>query len=730
MNSKISLDTQEQLMNQAKAASKAKYDNALLAEQEEKIKNLLLLNNLQDPSNFRTEMKPRKENTPFEDNLPKGLDYKAILNNPEIRNALAERYRNTSKPDSKFIKDLPRKYENLPWRNDENTKDEELPSIALESKEPLTDEDKKRLSEDAAREMAGYRVNPQIKYPEPSLEETDVDEELAKASSFNAIDSMKRASARDVHGKPINPSGVVAYQAKAEPEFHGGENPRKDQTIDKYKTNIFSKPEVPESPENEWKNMAWPEVNTALKAIADRDPELMQLPEIQALLKRGKAGYDKQLALTTVAPFTSNPELWMNQAKAWREQGDKNLMDAANNLELLRNRQLEAAKSAASDLTAQKSNAVNMHGQVLNFENSLVQSATMLNQEAAALSLEAEKVHENGDVAMDKALTNARSFFERVGVDMGLSKEEAAIFNNMANKLTNTNLRQALDYIRKYESKIFAPMRPVFNEALRNIEAGIAEYDRAMNESAKLKSQADYKNKIADDRLYTASTLGGKYKIPEWMDADTLRQFNEVVNNGRGSNLTDTQGGNTSGDVNNVNADKDIIANPEGIEAKENKGNGKPGGIKLIKATWDSIVDNNNLTEDQKLNYYKDIANAMLSNYTEKGVKATSIKLHNQERVEGSAADTRKDYSLQLSEKEIQRFLQRLNNADEKVLKAVLNNLSPNARTGFGQALENYPRYSILKNLYQTIVNGGKLSYNADEDNKKIQDLLMQVYYS
>ena len=456
------------------------------------------------------------------------------------------------------------------------------------------------MVEAAAKNMAGYKPN-----------EVDPDEAAGEASSFNAEDAMKRVAARDVHGKPINPSGTVAYGSMTTdvPTFNGNQNPTSEQVAGKYKTGIVSKDSNPRGgrpmedasvkaamerdlpsfvyesmegkslPTPEQKTMeakakaaeltgtapeddlpfpvktVLPSVDEALKAIADKDPSMLQLPEVKELLKRSRAGYDKQRALSTVAAFTSNPQMWMQQANAFREQGDKNLMDAADNLEKLRDRKLLATKAVADNLAAQKSTFASLYGSVYNTVTNGMMQLPSIYEAAREANAEADRIHEVGDQNLKAARGSLDMFLQGAEalIDNTRNKKEAlSLLNEIRNdRATNGSDQMAwydtvgkdgknkegfLSKLGKLEKYILQNKLPEYLSQVKAMTDNVANYKAAMasEEQARQRAQAAYKR--GDQMFNIYSNLAMKHRIP--LEGLYQPTANEGNNEGSGETMT------------------------------------------------------------------------------------------------------------------------------------------------------------------------------------------------
>jgi len=514
----IDLDALQKQMDDELRKAKARRDAEMIAKANEDYENLMKFNYTQDPRNQRVEMKPRKEYTHFEDTMPSGEELMGLLDNPEAVKILAEQYRNKAS---------------------KNIADKEAKAIAEgESNigkytDPLSREDRKAIS---SENMFGYRPsNFKVEYPRPKEEEPDVDEELAKAASFNAIDSMKRAHARDVHGKPINPSGIIAYQT--DNPYAPESTVQDNNTKNIEETKVEQKPEEPKEEEQFYLKYITPQVNEALKAIADKDPSMLQLPEVKALMERSKIAYGKQNDLLSIAPWTSNPDQTVQVANALREQGDKNLMDAAANLESIRTRQLDATKAMADDLTRQKGNLAGFGSSVLNMQGNALMQLPVTYEGARQSNEEANKIHDIGDAKLKAAKSSLYDFITSATEAMikPYSKDKAAataiIDDIMATINTAEGASESAWYDRidpetkvKHEGLLTklgnlkkhlnANSQPELTAIIKGILDNLADYKSAMATEQQHRATAFNAAMRGNQIFNTVAEVGQKFKMP------------------------------------------------------------------------------------------------------------------------------------------------------------------------------------------------------------------------
>jgi len=703
----VSPDTQEQLMEDAKAKAKARYDKKLLEEQEEQIRNLLLLNNLQDPRNQRVEMKPRKEYSHFEDNLPSGEDLMALMNDPNAVKILAESYRSKAKPKA------------------------DEPSIVSESKEdnktfidPLSQHDRKIQSEvNMDNYIPGNPGYGRALFAEQSMKGYTP----SRASDAAPMTVIKNSEGID-RGGSVAPSEFKSFSNNEAIEI-----PEELKNLPE-----LNKQTVEER--NWYLKQLTPKIDEALKAIADKDPSMLQLPEVQELLKRSKTGYDKQRALSAVAAFTSNPQLWMSQANAFRDEGDKNLMDAAQNLETIRNRQLEATKAVADNLTSQKSILGNLHGQVLGLEGNLAQVSIPSIQQANDLELQADAVHEQGDAAINSAIQNMQNFVQRLG-DMGVKPKDVAVLMQQADGLNASNIR---DFIRTVNGfKPNTPMRKEFNERLNAISNAVAQYETAMIQSKKMKEQAQFHKDKAEGLMTAASNLGGKYRVPEWMSAPAMVQAAPAANN-LSTPFSDEKSDVPSNEV-QPREEHPMEEAYGGMKPKStktpsvqtppkqptNSAPSTPVNTSAVVEDWYGLNSIQKLSSGELDNLFKALFNADIG----KAVKGAKVSIYQTEKgAEGNAVWARKEEAIEKIAQNTGMFINTLDawaNSNPKSLSKKLNGLKNvdalnyfKNKVGEGTALRQ-----LLDNATNSDIRGKKTSYNFSDQESQIASLLMELGY-
>jgi hypothetical protein len=271
-------------------------------------------------------------------------------------------------------------------------------------------------------------------------------------------------------------------------------------------------------PENWWLKQLTPEVNSALEAIAKRDPEAMMLPEVRELLQRSRDGYNKQIGIAAVAPWTNNPEQTMTLANFFREQGDKNLMDAADNLEKIRTRQLDATKAMADDLTRQKGNLAGLGSSVLNMQGQGLMSLPAVYEGAREAMTEANRVHETGDARLKSAQASLNSFLGS-SIDAMLKtdkKNKAAGIQKLQeiNDLVNSNGTSESAWYdtvdpETNEKKVgliskLNELKPYLNQ---NSQADLTKRIDAMNEDL-----AAYKAAMATEKQHRATAFNAEMR--------------------------------------------------------------------------------------------------------------------------------------------------------------------------------------------------------------------------
>ena len=694
----VSPDTQEQLMEDAKAKAKARYDKKLLEEQEEQIRNLLLLNNLQDPRNQRVEMKPRKEYSHFEDNLPSGEDLMALMNDPNAVKILAESYRSKAKPKA------------------------DEPSIVSESKEdnktfidPLSQHDRKIQSEvNMDNYIPGNPGYGRALFAEQSMKGYTP----SRASDAAPMTVIKNSEGVD-RGGSVAPSEFKSFSNNEAIEI-----PEELKNLPE-----LNKQTVEER--NWYLKQLTPKIDEALKAIADKDPSMLQLPEVQELLKRSKTGYDKQRALSAVAAFTSNPQLWMSQANAFRDEGDKNLMDAAQNLETIRNRQLEATKAVADNLTSQKSILGNLHGQVLGLEGNLAQVSIPSIQQANDLELQADAVHEQGDAAINSAIQNMQNFVQRLG-DMGVKPKDVAVLMQQADGLNASNIR---DFIRTVNGfKPNTPMRKEFNERLNAISNAVAQYETAMIQSKKMKEQAQFHKDKAEGLMTAASNLGGKYRVPEWMSAPAMVQAAPAANN-LSTPFSDEKSDVPSNEV-QPREEHPMEEAYGGMKPKSTKATPTPAAptpvdTSTVTEPWYSIKSIQNLSTKELDNLF----DALYKADTGKAVKGAKVGIYQTEKgAEGNAVGARRELEVAKIAQDTDRFLNTLGawaNNNSRGISAKLNKLKNLDALNYfkSKTKEGTVLYQLLDNATNEDIRKKPTSFNFADQDAQIASLLMQLGY-
>jgi hypothetical protein len=694
----VSPNTQEQLMEDAKAKAKARYDKKLLEEQEEQIRNLLLLNNLQDPRNQRVEMKPRKEYSHFEDNLPSGEDLMALMNDPNAVKVLAESYRSKAKPKA------------------------DEPSIVSESKEdnktfidPLSQYDRKIQSEvNMDNYIPGNPGYGRALFAEQSMKGYTP----SRASDAAPMTVIKNSEGID-RGGSVAPSEFKSFSNNDAIEI-----PEELKNLPE-----LNKQTVEER--NWYLKQLTPKIDEALKAIADKDPSMLQLPEVQELLKRSKTGYDKQRALSAVAAFTSNPQLWMSQANAFRDEGDKNLMDAAQNLETIRNRQLEATKAVADNLTSQKSILGNLHGQVLGLEGNLAQVSIPSIQQANDLELQADAVHEQGDAAINSAIQNMQNFVQRLG-DMGVKPKDVAVLMQQADGLNASNIR---DFIRTVNGfKPNTPMRKEFNERLNAISNAVAQYETAMIQSKKMKEQAQFHKDKAEGLMTAASNLGGKYRVPEWMSAPAMVQAAPAANN-LSTPFSDEKSDVPSNEV-QPREEHPMEEAYGGMKPKSTKATPTPAAptpvdTSTVTEPWYSIKSIQNLSTKELDNLF----DALYKADTGKAVKGAKVGIYQTEKgAEGNAVGARRELEVAKIAQDTDRFLNTLGawaNNNSRGISAKLNKLKNLDALNYfkSKTKEGTVLYQLLDNATNEDIRKKPTSFNFADQDAQIASLLMQLGY-
>jgi len=694
----VSPDTQEQLMEDAKAKAKARYDKKLLEEQEEQIRNLLLLNNLQDPRNQRVEMKPRKEYSHFEDNLPSGEDLMALMNDPNAVKVLAESYRSKAKPKA------------------------DEPSIVSESKEDnktfidlLSQHDRKIQSEvNMDNYIPGNPGYGRALFAEQSMKGYTP----SRASDAAPMTVIKNSEGVD-RGGSVAPSEFKSFSNNEAIEI-----PEELKNLPE-----LNKQTVEEK--NWYLKQLTPKIDEALKAIADKDPSMLQLPEVQELLKRSKTGYDKQRALSAVAAFTSNPQLWMSQANAFRDEGDKNLMDAAQNLETIRNRQLEATKAVADNLTSQKSILGNLHGQVLGLEGNLAQVSIPSIQQANDLELQADAVHEQGDAAINSAIQNMQNFVQRLG-DMGVKPKDVAVLMQQADGLNASNIR---DFIRTVNGfKPNTPMRKEFNERLNAISNAVAQYETAMIQSKKMKEQAQFHKDKAEGLMTAASNLGGKYRVPEWMSAPAMVQAAPAANN-LSTPFSDEKSDVPSNEV-QPREEHPMEEAYGGMKPKSTKATPTPAAptpvdTSTVTEPWYSIKSIQNLSTKELDNLF----DALYKADTGKAVKGAKVGIYQTEKgAEGNAVGARRELEVAKIAQDTDRFLNTLGawaNNNSRGISAKLNKLKNLDALNYfkSKTKEGTVLYQLLDNATNEDIRKKPTSFNFADQDAQIASLLMQLGY-
>jgi hypothetical protein len=709
MNSNIRLDTQEQLMEDAKAKAKARYDRKLLDDQEEQIRNLLLMTGMQDPRNSRVEMKPRKEYTHFEDGLPAAEDLMALMDNPEAVKALAEQYRN--KDNNRIVND----------KKLDAIKDDFVPPMAKDS--PSKEERAANDMKDYVPGEAGYGRKLFAELTMKDYKPSETPDAATEAGNAGA-------AAAPIKDKPINPSGVIAYQSDNQfvpvPEFHGGENPRKDQTIDKYKADVFSKPEEVKGNSNYFMPiLGEPKVDEALKAIADKDPELLQLPEVQKLVKEREFWRNKGMDLFTFAPLATDPNASTQAAMGLIDKGDKNLMDAANNLETLRARQLDATKATADNLVAQKQITANMHNGVLNTEAALAQVAIPAQQQAYELRLQAGQVHDAGDEAINSAITNMQNFVQRLG-DMGASAKDVAALNKAAAGLNASNINEFIETVRGI--KVNKAMRRELNERLNAISADAAKYATAMITEKKLRKQADFHDARANSLLTAASKLGGQYRIPEWMTTELSTPFSDEENNvpdEKAKTDTKTPKDNAQNTQNTQTVPKGNASSTPVVQ------NSEPANSGTVVDPWYSSSSIQKLSSGELDKLFNALYNADIG----KAVKGAKVDVYQTEQgAEGNAVGARKELAVAEVAQNTDRFVNTLDalaNSNPKGLSKKLNALkNVDALNYFkNKVREGTALRQLLDNATNSDIRGKKTSYNFGDQESQIASLLMELGY-
>jgi len=694
----VSPNTQEQLMEDAKAKAKARYDKKLLEEQEEQIRNLLLLNNLQDPRNQRVEMKPRKEYSHFEDNLPSGEDLMALMNDPNAVKVLAESYRSKAKPKA------------------------DEPSIVSESKEDnktfidlLSQHDRKIQSEvNMDNYIPGNPGYGRALFAEQSMKGYTP----SRASDAAPMTVIKNSEGVD-RGGSVAPSEFKSFSNNEAIEI-----PEELKNLPE-----LNKQTVEER--NWYLKQLTPKIDEALKAIADKDPSMLQLPEVQELLKRSKTGYDKQRALSAVAAFTSNPQLWMSQANAFRDEGDKNLMDAAQNLETIRNRQLEATKAVADNLTSQKSILGNLHGQVLGLEGNLAQVSIPSIQQANDLELQADAVHEQGDAAINSAIQNMQNFVQRLG-DMGVKPKDVAVLMQQADGLNASNIR---DFIRTVNGfKPNTPMRKEFNERLNAISNAVAQYETAMIQSKKMKEQAQFHKDKAEGLMTAASNLGGKYRVPEWMSAPAMVQAAPAANN-LSTPFSDEKSDVPSNEV-QPREEHPMEEAYGGMKPKSTKATPTPAAptpvdTSTVTEPWYSIKSIQNLSTKELDNLF----DALYKADTGKAVKGAKVGIYQTEKgAEGNAVGARRELEVAKIAQDTDRFLNTLGawaNNNSRGISAKLNKLKNLDALNYfkSKTKEGTVLYQLLDNATNEDIRKKPTSFNFADQDAQIASLLMQLGY-
>lgn len=629
MSSNIKLDTQEQQMEDAKAKAKARYDQKLLDDQEEQISNLLLMTGMQDPRNARAEMKPRKEYSHFEDELPSSEVLIQALNDPEAIKALAQQYRDTQ--NNKIVND----------KKIDAIKDDFVPPMAK-----------------APSSFGTFKDNTDASIPEGLLDDPE--------------------------------------------------------SLKKYKD---LKENYPEG--NWWMKQLTPKVDEALKALADKDPELLQLPEVQKLVKEREFWRNKGMDLFSFAPLATDPNATTQAAMGLIDKGDKNLMDAANNLETLRARQLEATKAVADNLTSQKQIAGGLHNAVLGLEGNLAQVSIPSIQQANDLRLQAEQIHDAGDQAIGSAIANMQTFVQRLS-DMGASKADVAKLTAAAAQLNPGNIREFIKTVNGI--KINKGMRREFNERLNAISDKAAQYEAAMINARKLNEQADFHDAKANGLMTAASNLGGEYKIPEWMNAPAMVQAQTAP----AASTLSTPFSDEKSDV----PAKEVqsgIQKPNGITPPPPP----PPPKTVVTDPWYSAGSIQKLSTGELDNLFNALYNADIG----KSVKGAKVDIYQTEQgSEGNAVGARKELAVAEVAQNTDRFINTLDalaNSNPKGLSKKLNALKNVEALNYfkNKVREGTALRQLLDNATNSDIRGKKTSFNFGDQESQIASLLAELGY-
>lgn len=414
--------------------------------------------------------------------------------------------------------------------------EQEKKILSLMAEQGFSEADARKALNDA---MSKGRTNEAIAdtsyYGDPTAsEKAELNQKTFANSKANAPKGYDRTPMlKDPSGDMEDTRNAAAYRLG---KNFGGWPPKPDETEDQNQTETENQNQTETEKDNWFLEQLTPKVNEALKAIADKDPELLQHPAIRELYDQARVGRNLQMAYATVAPWTHNPELTLQQANAFRTQSDKNLTDAAENLEKLRQRQYEATKAVADDLTRQKGILQGLGSSVLGFQGNGLMVLPSVYESAINANLEGNKVHEVGDARLKAAGANAKSFLDS-SVDAMLKTDKKnkaagqAVLNDLRTIINNGELNEASWYDRidpntgaklpgiitrlsVLKDYLEEGSQPVLQQRIDQMNEDLAAYKAAMAAANQYKYQSDVAMKKGEQIFNTISGVGKSFKMP------------------------------------------------------------------------------------------------------------------------------------------------------------------------------------------------------------------------